>query len=416
MATVPADGLIASPSREITYSIAPALAIAAFTSIGAGAIHAAAIGVHSEHRQAVITFTIVAALQIGWGALALMTRGRWVAFLGIAINGAAIAGFLLAKSNGISFIDGLDVAERVQYADGIAAALAAVCVLAAVYALLRADVSSTFGLTAMGIGALATAIVTITGMVAAGSHSHAEGHSHGAAETSASGDGHTHGDTGGTGGNASGGNDGGHSHVAAVVPPKKYDPTKPIDLSGVEGVTPEQQARAENLIAITLARLPKFADYRVAEAAGYKSIGDGFTGDEHFVNQAMFDDGRVLDPDYPESLVYDTTGGGRKLAAAMFMLGSGTTLDDVPDVGGKLTQWHIHNNLCFTTDGKVAGITSEGGTCNAPLVKGPEMPMIHVWIQSHPCGPFAALEGVGGGQIKAGEERLCDTAHGSGGS
>jgi hypothetical protein len=31
----------------------------------------------------------------------------------------------------------------------------------------------------------------------------------------------------------------------------------------------------------------------------------------------------------------------------------------------------------------------------------------------HRCGPFAALEGVGGGQIKAGEERLCDHAHGA---
>src|SRR5262245_61755211 len=214
MATVPADGLIASHSRDITYSIAPALAIAAFTSIGAGAIHAAAIGVHSEHRQAVITFTIVAALQIGWGALALMARSRWVPLLGIVINGAAIGGFLLAKSNGISFIDGLDVAEPVQYADGIAAALAAVCVLAAVYALLRKDVASTLGFTAMGIAALATAIVTISGMVAAGSHTHAHGHAEGtAAEGTA---GHTHGDASGTGGSASGGdNGGGHSHGAA---------------------------------------------------------------------------------------------------------------------------------------------------------------------------------------------------------
>ena len=40
--------------------------------------------------------------------------------------------------------------------------------------------------------------------------------------------------------------------------------------------------------------------------------------------------------------------------------------------------------------------------------------MLHVWITPHPCGPFAALEGVGAGQIKEGETRLCDTAHGHG--
>lgn len=39
--------------------------------------------------------------------------------------------------------------------------------------------------------------------------------------------------------------------------------------------------------------------------------------------------------------------------------------------------------------------------------------MIHVWTVSHPCGPFAALEGVGAGQIHEGEERLCDHAHGA---
>ena len=100
----------------------------------------------------------------------------------------------------------------------------------------------------------------------------------------------------------------------------------------------------------------------------------------------------------------------------MYMLPSGTTLDQVPDVGGKLTQWHIHDNLCFTpTDPPVvAGITFGGGTCRPPLRTLTPVPMIHVWIVSHPCGPFAALEGVGAGQIKAGQTRLCDAVHGTG--
>jgi hypothetical protein len=83
-----------------------------------------------------------------------------------------------------------------------------------------------------------------------------------------------------------------------------YDPTKPIDLSGVEGVTPEQQAAAENLIAVTLVRLPQWADYHVAEAAGFVSIGDGLTGVEHYVHWDWIDDDVFLDPDQPESLVY----------------------------------------------------------------------------------------------------------------
>ncbi len=39
--------------------------------------------------------------------------------------------------------------------------------------------------------------------------------------------------------------------------------------------------------------------------------------------------------------------------------------------------------------------------------------MIHVWIRKNPCGPFAALEGVGAGEVAPGETKLCDTAHGS---
>ena len=39
--------------------------------------------------------------------------------------------------------------------------------------------------------------------------------------------------------------------------------------------------------------------------------------------------------------------------------------------------------------------------------------MIHVWITEHPCGPFAALEGIAGGTIADGETRLCDHAHGA---
>lgn len=41
-------------------------------------------------------------------------------------------------------------------------------------------------------------------------------------------------------------------------------------------------------------------------------------------------------------------------------------------------------------------------------------PMVHVWITKNPCGPFAALEGIGGGTIAPGQTRLCDHLHGTG--
>jgi hypothetical protein len=122
----------------------------------------------------------------------------------------------------------------------------------------------------------------------------------------------------------------------------------------------------------------------------------------------------ILDPDKPESLVFDTKPDGTKtLAAAMYMLKPGTPLADVPNIGGKLMQWHTHQNLCYNAAGKLAGLTKADGTCADGLYLPPPTPMIHVWIRKHPCGPFAALEGIGGGTILPGETKLCDSAHGS---
>jgi hypothetical protein len=414
MATVVANTSFGSRRAGASLAIAPAVAVAAVASLGAGAIHAAAIGAHSEHRQAVITFTIVAAIQIAWGVLALIYPSRLLALSGAVANAALFVGWVLAKTNGISFVKGLDQVERVQLADGAAATLAAIAVLAAITAIVGGVYPRNPGHSTLGISALVTALLTVPAMVSAGGHTHAHGSGHDATTTAAAGS-HTHGATGsGASGGGNGGGNGGHTHVPAVVPPKPYDPTKPIDLGGVPGVTPEQQARAENLIAVTVVRLPQWSDPKVAEAAGFRSIGDAVTGDEHYINLAYFKDGRILDPDHPEALVYEPDGkGGKKLAAAMYMLETGSTLADVPDIGGKLTQWHIHNNLCFTIGGRVGGLTNGQGGCDAPLVKGPDTPMIHVWIQPHPCGPFAALEGVGAGQIAPGQTRLCDQAHGA---
>jgi hypothetical protein len=213
-----------------------------------------------------------------------------------------------------------------------------------------------------------------------------------------------------------------HDHGTAAepvaVPTVAYDPTKPIDLGGVAGVTPEQQAAAENLVAVTVVRLPQWADYKVAEAAGFHSIGDGGTGHEHFINWDWINDDITLDPDHPESLVYvPQPDGSKKLVSAMYMLPDTVALDQVPDIGGALMQWHIHDNLCFTTDPvapRVSGITTSQGGCPSGQQKFRPAPMIHVWIVPNTCGPFAALEGIGAGQVIAGQERLCDHAHGDG--
>ena len=368
-------------------------AIAATASLGAGAIHAAAVGAHAGARQAAVMFAVVGAIQLTMGVVALVSRRRAVGIVLAVVNLAAVAGWAMAKRSGISFIDGMEDASTMEWADGLAAALAAASVIAvAITALRRWRFPASDAI--VRVLALPMIAVSLIGMVATTSGHHVAG----AAD---------HDDT------ALATSTGASAEPAAAVPPKPFVPGEPIDLGGVPGVTPAQQAEAENILAATLYTLPQFADPAVADSRGWHSIGDGVTGYEHFVNPSTFDDGKILDPNAPESLVYQTEGGKRTLVAAMFMLPPGTTLADVPDTGGKLMQWHIHDNLCFSPDtGRVAGLRAPGTPCTNGLVGGGENPMIHVWIRSHECGPFSALEGIGGGTIAEGETRLCDTAHG----
>jgi hypothetical protein len=388
---------VGTSATEAPVERAVPLTIAAFASIAAGAIHAAAIGSHSDFPDMVKVFTASAAFQLGWGALALVRPQRAPIALGILGNLGLLGGWAVAMNGGISFIEGMDTDMSPSRADTLAAAFAAVAVIGSILALSRPRLGSGKGAPAIVLAGVASIALGISGMSAAASPDHhggaAAGHSHGDEAAATSTDDH---------------------HEAVARP---YDPALPIDLSGTPGVTPAQQAAAENMISATLLALPHWADYRTAEAEGFRSIGDGGTGSEHFINWEFAQDGEVLNPYKPESLMYDTTGGQRRLVAAMFMALPGTPLEAVPELGGPLTQWHIHNNLCFIAGAsgegpRVAGLTNADGTCAPGLIQFPHTPMIHVWIEPHPCGPFAALEGIGGGQIAEGETRLCDTAHG----
>jgi hypothetical protein len=354
------------------------LTIAAAASIAAGIVHAGAIASHSEHRAAVWAFLVTTVVQIAWGAYALARPRRWVALLGVVIGGVGVAAWVIAKARGIGFINGLDETEPIQFADALCAVLAAITMIAAALALVgRRLVVPRWAVA--GVSAVLL-LLAAPGTVGALNHDHISAAA---------------------------------NEPAAAVPPHPFDPARPIDLSGVPGVTPGEQAQAENLLAATVLLLPQWADPAYDEAHGFYSIGDGRSGTEHYVNQTFINDDVMLDPDKPESLVFDTTVTPKRLVAAMYMGTPGMTLAQAPDIGGPLTQWHIHNNLCFNSRGRIAGLTQPDGTCAQPLVKGPETPMIHVWIVPHTCGPFAALEGNAGGQVAPGQAVACDHVHGT---
>ena len=370
-------------------TLVPALAV---LSLAAGLLHAAMVGAHRGHGVAATVFIGIALFQLTWAALAPAWPTRVMLSIGALANAVIVGGYLLSRTTGIGFIDGFQDTESVAFTDAAATAFEVLLVLGAAQALFagsarRSWLSGRAGAMSFGGIGLAVALVAVPAAVAAPTqHDHAgqsvetaAGHSHGGATPAAA------------------------NHHGAT-------PAKP------EAVTPEQRAAADKLLADAKANLPQWADSKVAEAAGFRTIGDGVTGNEHLINWAWINDSTVLDPNHPESLVYRPTPNGRVLEAVMYMVPVGTADEDLPDIGGTLTQWHIHDNLCFAperiVDGapqrRVIGITSGDGSC-ARGEKLPTAQMLHVWIVPNRCGPFSALEGIGGGQkVKEVEDPSAD--------
>ena len=404
----------------------PALTVAAMASLGAGAIHGGAIGLHTEHPQLARIFVVLTLLQIGWALVAFTRDHRWVAPAGILINGAAVGGWLLTRIGGISWIDGLEIRENPQVADTACAVLGAIAAAAALgVMLLGRESRPESGATRLRLPAVGIAAVTALAMWNGAGHVH----SHSSADHSASGA-HSHGtnDASATHDDSAAHTDAGHtdaahtdtadpSHTHAVVAnwPRAFDPSQGIDISGVEGVTPEQEARARQLIEDSLRDLPHWSDVNTAIAEGWFSIGDKVTGFEHYINRSLIEDNKYLDPTAPESLVYRVDGDQRTLVSAMFIAKTGVPMDDpsLTDFAGPLMQWHAHDNLCWglNADGRpvILGLTNAAGECPAGTTRGGgNNAMVHVWIVPHPCGPFAALEGVGAGRAVVSDAERVD--------
>jgi len=105
----------------------------------------------------------------------------------------------------------------------------------------------------------------------------------------------------------------------------------------------------------------------------------------HYFNTAYTRDGRILDPERPESLVYlGMPDGTAKLVGVLYRMPSPD--QPGPRVGGPLTVWHAHDNLC-TANGRVAGKLSNGRCTSGTLTPTPEM--LHVWVVENPNGVFS---------------------------
>ncbi len=361
----------------------------------------------------------MAAAQLGAGLWAVLRPTKLAAWAVGLVNIVAVGGWLVTRLMGVSWIQGLEVREAAQFADSACAVLGAAAAGGALAGMLvgwRPSLPGRYAFPSIAVAALA-----LPAMWMGGTHSHAH--------STAAGDAHSHTvdvaappttiaatvDTSNTSTT--------DTINAATTPttvaidlsvwPRPWDPAVGIDLSGVAGVSADQQQRAQALIDATLIDLPRWADTATAIADGYVSIGDSATGSEHYIKDSLINDGYMLDPAHPESLVYTVVGDERILAGVMFIASPRPTDDpSLTDFAGGLMTWHNHGNLCWDlVNGQlnvVGVVNATTGKCSRGFNAGGEVPMVHVWIVPHQCGPFAALEGVGAGQAAVSEDQRVD--------
>jgi hypothetical protein len=163
------------------------------------------------------------------------------------------------------------------------------------------------------------------------------------------------------------------------------------------GVTGAQLQAALQLIDETKAAVEKYADRQAAINAGYKQMEPEGLAIMHYVNAAYFTDADILRPDRVQSLIYFNTSHGPVLIGAMYIMPRLGMKG--PEIGGSLTAWHKHDNLCFDrTTGVIVAFTHDGsanindksGTCPAGSSNRSTPEMLHVWLIENPDGPFGS--------------------------
>src|ERR671910_1542079 len=155
--------------------------------------------------------------------------------------------------------------------------------------------------------------------------------------------------------------------------------------------TDEQVAFAEALITDTEVALERYRNPAILPLLGYVWIHDGTEPGlyQHWINTRWIADGHTLEPERPESLVFRNTEDGPVLEAAMYMLGLGYTMANIPEDIAWLPGWHVHENLCF--EGlRLVGIAVDGVCERGEILIPP--PMVHVWIVDTPCGRFPGVD------------------------
>jgi hypothetical protein len=152
----------------------------------------------------------------------------------------------------------------------------------------------------------------------------------------------------------------------------------------------EREAAAK-LAADTRAATAGYLDVKAAEADGYSATASLTTPLVHYQNARFKGLHHILDPDHPEALVYtQTRSHGMVLLGALYVMPKAG--QSGPDIGGPLTPWHYHQDLCASRAPALQTEMTPFGGCPPTAWYYTTPAQIHVWVIDNPIGPFGDLD------------------------
>ena len=180
-----------------------------------------------------------------------------------------------------------------------------------------------------------------------------------------------------------------HVHGVVICAPNHHPAPGTVLRQVPCTVSPQQQAAADRLVAETRQAIAPYESVQVALAAGYRPGTPDGTPTVHY--GARHPGSRPLDPSHPAALVYANTRQGPMLLGAMYQMPKQG--QPGPDIGGALTPWHYHTNVCISLPGLfISGLSTPFGQCPPWSIRISTADQLHVWTAPNPNGPFGDLD------------------------
>ena len=129
-----------------------------------------------------------------------------------------------------------------------------------------------------------------------------------------------------------------------------------MHMTAMRPQTPQDTARANEIVSQLRSGIEKYKDYHVALNDGYKIFLPNLAQPEyHFTNYWNgFLESFSFDPARPTSLLYKKTSGGYELVGAMYTMPKRATEEQLDArVPLSIAMWHLHTNLCMPQKGQL---------------------------------------------------------------